>query len=77
MREFISHLTERNFQKRTVALIENGSWAPSAVKGMAAMLEPLQDIKIIDEKVSIKIAVNDETVRQLEFLAEKLSDSLK
>lgn len=41
------------------------------------MLEPLQDIKIIDEKVTIKIAVNDETVRQLEFLAEKLSDSLK
>ena len=77
MREFISHLAERNFQKRTVALIENGSWAPSAVKGMTAMLEPLQDIKIIDEKVSIKIAVNDETVRQLEFLAEKLSDSLK
>ena len=77
MREFISHLTERNFQKRTVALIENGSWAPSAVKEMAAMLEPLQDIKIIDEKVTIKIAVNDETVRQLEFLAEKLSDSLK
>ncbi len=77
MREFISHLAERNFQKRTVALIENGSWAPSAVKGMTAMLEPLQDIKIIDEKVTIKIAVNDETVRQLEFLAEKLSDSLK
>ena len=76
MREFISHLTERNFQKRTVALIENGSWAPSAVKEMAAMLEPLQDIKIIDEKVSIKIAVTDENVRQLELLAEKLSDSL-
>lgn len=77
MREFISHLAERNFQKRTVALIENGSWAPSAVKGMAAMLEPLQDIKIIDEKVTIKIAVTDENVRQLELLAEKLSDSLK
>lgn len=76
MREFISHLAERNFQKRTVALIENGSWAPSAVKGMTAMLEPLQDIKIIDEKVTIKIAVNDENVRQLELLAEKLSDSL-
>ena len=39
--------------------------------------QQLQDIKIIDEKVTIKIAVNDETVRQLEFLAEKLSDSLK
>lgn len=38
--------------------------------------QQLQDIKIIDEKVTIKIAVNDETVRQLEFLAEKLSDSL-
>lgn len=41
------------------------------------MLEPLQDIKNVDEKVTIKIAVNYETVRQLEFLVEKLSDSLK
>ena len=76
MREFISHLAERNFQKRTVALIENGSWAPAAVKGMTAMLEPLKDIKIIDEKVTVKIAVTEETVRQLEVLAEKLTDSL-
>ena len=76
MREFISHLAERNFQKRTVALIENGSWAPTAVKGMTAMLEPLKDIKIIDEKVTVKIAVTEETVRQLEVLAEKLTDSL-
>ena len=76
MREFISHLGERNFQKRTVALIENGSWAPTAVKGMTAMLEPLKDIKIIDEKVTVKIAVTEETVRQLEVLAEKLTDSL-
>ena len=76
MREFISHLAERNFQKRTVALIENCSWAPAAVKGMTAMLEPLKDIKIIDEKVTVKIAVTEETVRQLEVLAEKLTDSL-
>ena len=76
MREFISHLAERNFQKRTVALIENGSWAPTAVKGMTAMLEPLKDIKIIDEKVTVQIAVTEETVRQLEVLAEKLTDSL-
>ena len=65
MREFISHLAERNFQKRT-----------TAVKGMTAMLEPLKDIKIIDEKVTVKIAVTEETVRQLEVLAEKLTDSL-
>ena len=76
MREFISPLADRNFQKRTVALIENGSWAPTAVKGMTAMLEPLKDIKIIDEKVTVKIAVTEETVRQLEVLAEKLTDSL-
>ena len=76
MREFISHLAERNFQKRTVALIENCSWAPAAAKGMTAMLEPLKDIKIIDEKVTVKIAVTEETVRQLEVLAEKLTDSL-
>lgn len=72
MREFISHLTERNYQKRTVAFVENGSWAPAAAKAMKAMLEPLKEIKIIEEKVTMKIAMNDATVEQIENLAEVL-----
>lgn len=72
MREFIWHLTERNFQSRTVALIENGSWAPSAAKGMAAMLAQSKDITLADTKVTVRIAMSDETVAQLERLAEEL-----
>ena len=72
MREFISHLSERNYQKRTIALIENGSWAPTAAKKMSEMLSSLKDVKILDNKVTIKIAVTQEVVAQLEALAEEL-----
>lgn len=72
MREFILHLSERNYQKRTIALIENGSWAPTAAKKMSDMLSSLKDVKILDNKVTIKIAVTQEVVAQLESLAEEL-----
>ena len=72
MREFISHLSERNYQKRTIALIENGSWLPAAAKKMSDMLSSLKDVKILDNKVTIKIAVTQEVVAQLEALAEEL-----
>ena len=72
MREFISHLSERNYQKRTIALIENGSWVPAAAKKMSDMLSSLKDVKILDNKVTIKIAVTQEVVVQLESLAEEL-----
>ena len=72
MREFIEHLTARNYQKRTVALIENGSWAPTAAKCMAAMFATCKDITMVDTCVTVKIAMTDETVRQLEVLADKL-----
>ena len=72
MREFILHLSERNYQKRTIALIENGSWLPSAAKKMSEMLSSLKDVKILDNKVTIKIAVTQEVVTQLESLAEEL-----
>lgn len=72
MREFISHLAERNYQKRTVAFIENGSWAPVAAKVMAKMFEGLKEINIIENKVTMKIAMNEEVVGQLEELAEVL-----
>ena len=72
MREFIEHLTERNYQNRTVAFIENGSWAPLAAKSMANMFAQSKDICILDSKVTIKIAVTSETIAQLEVLADEL-----
>ncbi len=73
MREFINHLTERNFQNRTVALIENGSWAPTAAKVMKGMLEGSKNLIFAENTVKIMSAVNDETELQLEALAKELS----
>lgn len=72
MREFIDHLTERNFQKRTVGLIENGSWAPLAAKIMKCKLEKSKDITWLDTTVKIKSAVNKENSEELEAMAEEL-----
>ncbi len=72
MREFISHLAERNYQKRTVAFIENGSWAPVAAKVMAAMFEPMKDITVIENKVTMKIAMNESVHSQIDALADSL-----
>ena len=72
MREFINHLTERNFQNRTVAFIENGSWAPMAVKTMKAMLENSKNLNFADTTVTIRSALNDQSNESLEALAEEL-----
>ena len=72
MREFIEHLTERNYQNRTVAFIENGSWAPAASKSMASLFAESKNLTFCSKKVTMKIAMTDETVKQLEKLAEEL-----
>ena len=72
MKEFIEHLAERNYQNRTIALIENGSWVPSAAKGMSALLEGFKDISFAETKVTIKTSVTDETKTALEKLADEL-----
>ena len=72
MRTFIEHLTERGYQKRTVAFIENGSWAPQAAKVMMGMFEKSKDIKFAENKVRIMSALNDESKAQIEALAEEL-----
>ena len=72
MRQFIDHLVERNFQNRTVALIENGSWAPLAAKVMRGMLEPCKNITFTDTTVKILSALNEESAEQLSSLAEEL-----
>lgn len=72
MREFIDHLTERNFQKRKIGLIENGSWAPLAAKTMKKMLEGCTDLTFTNTTVSIKSALNETSSEQLESLADEL-----
>ncbi|MGI6199887.1 MAG: flavin reductase [Christensenellales bacterium] len=72
MRTFIHHLTERNFQNRTVALIENGSWAPLAAKIMRGMFDKSKNITFTDTTVHIRSALNAESAAQLEDLAEEL-----
>ena len=72
MREFIHHLTERNYRNRTVAFVENGSWAPVAARKMKDMLEKSKDIAYAETTVRILSALNEESVAQLEALAGEL-----
>ena len=72
MEDFLHHLKSKNFQKRTVALMENGSWAPMAAKNMKALLEQMKEITICDKVVSIKSAVKEADVAEMEALAEEL-----
>ena len=73
MKEFINHLTERNFQNRTVAFMENGSWAPMAAKVMAKMFENSKNLNILESKVTIKSALSDESRAQIAALADELT----
>lgn len=72
MKEFIDHLTERNFQNRLVGMIENGSWAPMAAKVMKKMLENSKNLTIAEPVVSIRSALNDGSRQQLSALAEAM-----
>lgn len=72
MREFIDELISHNYQKRTVALMENGSWAPMAAKAMRARLEACKDITYTENTVQIRSALNEESTAQIEALAEEL-----
>ena len=72
MREFINHLTERNFQNRKIGLIENGSWAPMAANVMKASFEKSKNITFCDTVVKINSALNDESKAELEKLAEEI-----
>ena len=73
MREFIENLVERNYQNRRIAFIENGAWAPAAAKQMQTLLESCKNISFAENKVTIKIAVNDDVILQIEKLADELS----
>ena len=72
MREFINHLTERNYQNRTVAFIENGSWAPMATKVMKGMFEKSKNLSFAETEVRIISALNDESTQKINDLAKEL-----
>ncbi|MBO5305918.1 MAG: flavin reductase [Clostridia bacterium] len=72
MKEFIQHLTERNFQNRTVALIENGSWSPLAAKVMRELLAESKNITYVEPTVTIKSAMNEDTKEQLLAVSDEL-----
>ncbi len=72
MEAFINHLTERNYQNRKVALIENGSWGPAAKRVMQAKFEKSKDITFFETAVTIKSSLNEESEATLEKLAEEI-----
>ena len=72
MEDFLAHLKAKNYQKRTVAMIENGSWAPMAAKKMHEYFEGMKAIEICDPVVTIKSTMKEDTVKVMEELAEKL-----
>lgn len=73
MHTFIDHLTERNYQNRTIGLIENGSWSPTAAKVMKGMFEKSKKITWLENNVRIMSSLSDENMEQLDKMAEELS----
>ena len=75
MRTFVDGLTERQYQNRTLGIIENGTWFPTAAKIIKGMLEKSKDITFTDTTVTIKSAMNEDNIKQLEALADELMKS--
>lgn len=72
MHEFVSHLVDHNFQRRTVAFVQNGSWMPAAAKGMRALLEQCAGIDFAQNVVTVKGSLDDESHAQIDALADEL-----
>ncbi|MEG1947628.1 MAG: FprA family A-type flavoprotein [Lachnospiraceae bacterium] len=72
MEEFLHHLKSKNFQKRTVGLIENGSWGPMAAKTMQGILSEMKEITICEEVVTVKSTMKPENIERMEVLANEL-----
>lgn len=73
MDDFLHHLKSKNYQKRKVALMENGSWAPMAAKQMRAVLETMKEIEIVEPVISIKSAMSEQNKADIKMLAKALS----
>ena len=73
MRTFIEHLTERNYQNRTVGFMENGTWAPMAAKHMRAAFETMKNITLLDSVITIKSTLNKDSEAQMDALVAELT----
>lgn len=72
MEDFLSHLKAKNYQKRTVALIENGTWAPMAGKKMREIMEGMKEVKVLENVVTIRSTVKEDTLEELNALADAI-----
>ena len=72
MEHFLRHLKDRNYQKRTIGIIENGSWAPSAGRGMKTIISEMKDVNIVEPMITIKSRINEENRKQMENLADEI-----
>ena len=72
MNDFLHHLKIKGYNNRKVAMVENGSWAPSAAKTMRAYLEEMKNVEICPTVVTIRSAVKEENISQLEQLADEI-----
>ena len=70
--DFLHHLMSKNYQKRTVGLVENGSWAPSAAKTMKGLLEQMKNITVLENAVTIRGALKESDLPALEALADAI-----
>ncbi len=77
MADFLTHLSAKAFQNRTIALVQNTSWAPSAINTMKKMLEPLKDIRLLEPEVTIKTRVREADIENLSRLADALIEAGK
>ena len=73
MKTFIHHLTERNYQNRTVALMENGTWAPNAAKVMRGLLEGCKNLNVLEDVITIRSTMNDDNKQAIAQLAQQLA----
>lgn len=74
MEDFLHHLKAKGFQKRTVGLVENGSWAPMAAKGMRKLLEEMKDVNIVEPVVSIRSTMDERVEKELQELADVVAN---
>lgn len=72
MEQFLRLIKEKNYQNRKIGIIENGTWAPSAAKTMLEIISNMKDIKIVEPKVTIKTTLKEDSIKQLENLAENI-----
>ena len=70
MHDFLTHLTYKTYQNRKVEMVENGTWAPSAIRTMKGIVEGWKNVEVLEQTVTIKSTMKDEDVKNLQILAD-------